>query len=120
MNQWSSISGKAAPEIPMHILAIKSVNQKILGAKSEMEGDNKRIKVANRSYADEQSSILRLYVDARKACILSCLRMKNSLPNNLHYFMVWPLMSNEVFGLALLGQNMVIHSWLIFRVLNTS
>ena len=50
MNQWSSISGKAAPEIPMHILAIKSVNQKILGANSEMEGGNERIKVTNKSY----------------------------------------------------------------------
>ena len=36
--------------------------------------------VANRSYADEQSSILRLYVDARNSCILSSLRIKNSLP----------------------------------------
>ena len=42
--------------------------------------------VANRSYADEQSSILRLYVDARNSFILSCLRMKNSLPKQSSLF----------------------------------
>ena len=38
MSLWSSVSGKPAPDIPMHILALETATKRVLGKITENEG----------------------------------------------------------------------------------